>query len=53
MSPLTIPVGDKANTWNVYVHEVAPRSELHFLIDGDVKVESGPGRTVFTASLHR
>lgn len=31
-----IKVGDKANAWNVYLHELAPDSDVHFFIDGDV-----------------
>lgn len=33
---VSITLGDKANAWNVYVHEVAPESDVHFFIDGDV-----------------
>lgn len=33
---VSIALGDKANAWNVYVHEVAPESDVHFFIDGDV-----------------
>jgi glycosyltransferase involved in cell wall biosynthesis len=35
---VSIALGDKANAWNVFVHEVAPRSAPHyFFIDGDVR----------------
>ena len=37
----SILLGDKANAWNVYVHELAPEASWHFFIDGDV--EAGPG----------
>lgn len=30
-------VGDKANAWNSYLHHIAPASDLHFFIDGDVE----------------
>src|SRR5512143_1832478 len=32
-----IPLGDKANAWNYFVHEVAPASELVYFMDGDVE----------------
>mgnify|MGYP002779122684 CR=1 FL=1 len=32
---LDLPVGDKANAWNTYVHELAPDAEHHVFIDGD------------------
>jgi hypothetical protein len=38
---VAIPVGDKSNAWNVFVHEVAPQSEVCFFVDGDVRVEAG------------
>jgi len=37
----SISIGDKANAWNVYVHEVAPESDVHFFIDGDVQACAG------------
>lgn len=33
--PVVIEVGDKANAWNVYVHEIAPEADVHFFVDGD------------------
>jgi glycosyltransferase involved in cell wall biosynthesis len=36
--PVVIALGDKANSWNVYVHEVAPKAEVHFFVDGDVRI---------------
>ncbi|HXQ50679.1 MAG TPA: glycosyltransferase [Stellaceae bacterium] len=36
-----IALGDKANAWNVYVHDHAPPSQVHFFIDGDVRADSG------------
>ena len=38
---VSITLGDKANAWNVYVHEVAPQAEVHFFIDGDVSACPG------------
>jgi glycosyltransferase involved in cell wall biosynthesis len=38
---VSIPLADKANAWNYYVHELAPVGTLHFFIDGDIKVEPG------------
>jgi glycosyltransferase involved in cell wall biosynthesis len=36
-----IPKGDKANAWNVFVHDVAPRAEALVFIDGDVSAAPG------------
>ena len=33
----TLPVADKANAWNDYVYRLAPQSDAHIFIDGDVK----------------
>lgn len=39
---LSIALGDKANAWNVFVHDVAPRGAPHyFFIDGDVRATPG------------
>lgn len=39
---LSIALGDKANAWNVFVHEVAPRGASHyFFTDGDVRATPG------------
>ncbi|MEL7489838.1 MAG: glycosyltransferase [Pseudomonadota bacterium] len=32
-----LPVGDKANAWNDYVHRIAGEAEAHIFIDGDVR----------------
>lgn len=38
----SIALGDKANAWNVFVHEAAPRGAAHcFFIDGDVRATPG------------
>jgi glycosyltransferase involved in cell wall biosynthesis len=41
-----IPLADKANAWNVYVHDVASRepfarADMHVFTDGDVRIEPG------------
>jgi len=39
---VSIALGDKANAWNVFVHEVAPRADTPcFFIDGDVRAIPG------------
>lgn len=39
---VSIELGDKANAWNVFVHDVAPRGAPHyFFIDGDVRATAG------------
>jgi hypothetical protein len=42
-------VGDKANAWNVFVHDVAPAAEVCFFVDGDVRVEPGAFDALFDA----
>ncbi|PWS34247.1 hypothetical protein DFH01_26865 [Falsiroseomonas bella] len=40
--PVVLPRGDKANAWNHYVHEVAPRdAAIHLFTDGDMIVSKG------------
>jgi glycosyltransferase involved in cell wall biosynthesis len=42
LQPVVIRRGDKANAWNVYVHEVAPLdAAIHVLTDGDMAVLKG------------
>lgn len=36
-----LAVGDKANAWNTYVHDHAPRAAQHVFIDGDCRAEPG------------
>jgi glycosyltransferase involved in cell wall biosynthesis len=36
-----LPVGDKCNAWNAYVHRYADDAPVHFLMDGDVWVAPG------------
>lgn len=39
---VSIALGDKANAWNVFVHEVAPHgAEVVFFMDGDVRATPG------------
>lgn len=36
---VSIDLGDKANAWNVFVHDVAPKgAEVYVFVDGDVRV---------------
>ncbi len=37
----SIPLGDKSNAWNTYVHELADAAAVHCFVDGDVRVEPG------------
>ncbi len=36
---VSISIADKANAWNDYLYNFAPKSSLHFFIDGDITVE--------------
>lgn len=36
-----LKVGDKANAWNYFIHEIAAEAESYFFTDGDCQVESG------------
>jgi len=38
---VSIALGDKANAWNVFVHERAPAADVYFFMDGDVTAEPG------------
>jgi len=38
---IVIPVGDKANAWNHFVHEITPDCECAVFTDGDVRVRPG------------
>lgn len=39
---VSIVVGDKANAWNVFVHEAAPAGQVaYFFMDGDVRATPG------------
>ena len=40
--PVIIRLGDKANAWNTYTHEVAPaEAEFHVFTDGDMEMRPG------------
>lgn len=40
--PVVIRLGDKANAWNVYTHEVAPAEvDFHVYTDGDMEMRPG------------
>lgn len=50
---VSIALGDKANAWNVFVHEVAPRNAMHyFFIDGDVRATPGSLDAMAQALAH-
>ena len=36
-----IDLGDKANAWNVFIHDVCPKSDVAFFVDGDVEICAG------------
>lgn len=36
-----LPVGDKANAWNEYVHRLAPPADMHVFLDGDITASFG------------
>ncbi|MDQ3185011.1 MAG: glycosyltransferase [Pseudomonadota bacterium] len=38
---VALEVGDKANAWNHFVHDIAPEAESYFFTDGDCQVETG------------
>lgn len=38
---IELEIGDKANAWNYFVHELAPEAESYFFTDGDCLVEKG------------
>lgn len=40
IKPVVIQKGDKANAWNVFVHEYAPLDGAVIFMDGDVRTES-------------
>ncbi len=39
--PVELPIGDKCNAWNTYVHELADDCPVHFFTDGDVICSPG------------
>lgn len=38
---VNIEVGDKANAWNVFVHDIAPEADVHVFMDGDCRARAG------------
>ncbi len=36
-----LPVADKANAWNDYVYHIAPETNTHIFIDGDIQPSAG------------
>ena len=38
---IDIKIGDKANAWNVFMHEIAPEGDSFFFVDGDITVLPG------------
>ncbi len=38
---VSIALGDKANAWNQYIHEISAESEVVFFMDGDVEAVPG------------
>lgn len=46
---IPITLGDKANAWNVFVHDVAPRAQVCFFVDGDIRVEPRSFDALFSA----
>ena len=49
---ISLALGDKANAWNTFVYDVAPRAQICFFVDGDIRVEPGSFDALFLA-LHR
>lgn len=42
IKPVVIKLGDKANAWNTYVHEIAPEAAaIHVFTDGDMEIAQG------------
>jgi glycosyltransferase involved in cell wall biosynthesis len=39
--PVALPVADKANAWNEFIHRIAPESDICFLVDGDMQIVPG------------
>lgn len=39
--PVALEIGDKANAWNVFIHELAPEADCYIFIDGDMQITPG------------
>lgn len=44
-----LPVGDKANAWNEYVHRIAGDAPVHVFLDGDITPSAGALSALATA----
>lgn len=38
VEPVVLPIADKANSWNHYIHVIKPKGAVHFFVDGDVHI---------------
>ncbi|MGB5743775.1 MAG: glycosyltransferase, partial [Sedimenticolaceae bacterium] len=36
--PVQLPLADKANAWNYYIHSIQHKAAVHFFVDGDMQV---------------
>jgi len=43
----SIPLADKANAWNYFVHQIAPNGASHFFIDSDVQIQPDALSNIF------
>lgn len=41
VQPVMITVADKANAWNVFVHEIRPDADVYYFMDGDCRIAPG------------
>ena len=44
---ISIELGDKSNAWNVFVHDVAPDSDVYFFVDGNVQPSRNSLRALY------
>lgn len=38
---VNIEIGDKANAWNLFVHDIAADADVHVFLDGDCRAKAG------------
>lgn len=38
---IDLKIGDKSATWNHFIHDVAPKADNYFFVDGDCEIEPG------------
>ena len=50
---VNIPIGDKSNAWNVFIHDLATFANCYFFLDGDCIVEPGSFDALETALAQR